>query len=299
MTGLTYGSSISSLKSLDRFTFLDFWKIQGQDLGTLYKAINSAFVLNPSGNPAYQDYNMLTWVEARKPKRLIVHMGHNDGLYPIGADARPTDLTHMIQVYKGLIDQIAAITDADQEVIFILLPKVSAVANLAVTGSGPNDNGYWAQYQPVFSTSKNTFTAQTMQAQDDNIRSVNSAISAYLATLSNVRPGTIHVISAYELFAGFDYKNSLDVNKQIKSNSLIIDNRYIEGSQPLLPAPFEKPTFVQGGFESIDGMHPTMVGYAEVAAAIVRLSQPGFDSTKLVRAAVLSDTLIASVLPLV
>jgi hypothetical protein len=102
------------------------------------------------------------------------------------------------------------------------------------------------------------------------------------------------VISGYELFAGFDYKNSLDVNKQIKSNSLTIDNRYIEGSQPLLPPPFEKPSFIQGGFQSIDGMHPTMVGYAEVAAAIVRLYQPGFDSTKLVRDAVLSDTLIAS-----
>jgi hypothetical protein len=135
----------------------------------------------------------------------------------------------MIQAYKGLIDQIAAITDGSQEVIFILLPKVSAVANLAVTGSGPNDNGYWAQYQPVFSTSKNTFTAQAMQAQDDNIRSVNSAISAYLATLSNARPGSIHVISAYELFAGFDYKNSLDVNKQIKSNSLSIDKSLYRG----------------------------------------------------------------------
>jgi hypothetical protein len=167
MTGLTYGSSISSLKSLDSFTFLELWKIRGQDLGTLYKAINSAFVLNPSGDLAYQDYNMLRWVEARKPKRLIVHMGHNDGLYAIGSGAQPTDLTHMIQPYKGLIDQIAAITDRSQEVIFILLPKVSAVANLAVTGSGPNNNGYWAQYQPVFSTSKNTFTAQVMQAQDE------------------------------------------------------------------------------------------------------------------------------------
>jgi hypothetical protein len=37
-----------------------------------------------------------------------------------------------------------------------------------------------------------------------------------------------------------------------------------------------------------------MVGYAELAAAIVRLYQAGFDSAKLVRAAVLLDTLIAS-----
>lgn len=62
------------------------------DIGTLHLGINGRYVLNPSQNPAFENLTPLMWVQARQPKRLFIQIGHNNGLYAIGADADPQRL---------------------------------------------------------------------------------------------------------------------------------------------------------------------------------------------------------------
>src|SRR6266853_1569449 len=59
-----------------------------QTIGDLHIAINGRFTLNPSQDPAYDQFTPIDWVRSRLPKRLFVQIGHNHGLYGIGADAK-------------------------------------------------------------------------------------------------------------------------------------------------------------------------------------------------------------------
>jgi hypothetical protein len=86
---LNYENTLAVLEANKEFNFQDPFKIKNRELFDLHVGINSGFVLNPLGKKEYAAYNMLKWVEVRKPRNLVVHMGHNDGLYEIGGDARP------------------------------------------------------------------------------------------------------------------------------------------------------------------------------------------------------------------
>jgi lysophospholipase L1-like esterase len=258
---LTYTNTLAVLKKYQDFSFHDPEKINGGTVSDLHVAINSGFVLNPRGKDDYAGFNMLDWVKLRQPKRLVIHAGHNDGLYKIGGDAVPEE--DLLQVtaerYVELIDDIEKVTKPDQLLIFILLPKISAAANLAVSGHGPNREGYWEKYAPVFSLSNRSFTATEMQSQDAAVVSANETIRRRLDVLKESRK--VEVINAYDLFDRWDYKNYRVPDDQVVIDGRRFDNRYIEGIGPY---------FLLGGLQSIDGMHPTNIGYGLLAIELLR-----------------------------
>jgi hypothetical protein len=53
----------------------------------IHLAINGRFTLNPSQDPAFNTFTPIDWVRLRCPRRLLVQVGHNHGLYQIGSDA--------------------------------------------------------------------------------------------------------------------------------------------------------------------------------------------------------------------
>jgi hypothetical protein len=267
---LSYQKTLATLERNKNFKFQNLFEIKAEQLFDLHIGINSGFVLNPHGKKEYANYNMLEWVKVRKPKRLVVHMGHNDGLYAIGGDAIPgeSNLRQTASKYVKLIDDIKNVTHSNQQLIFILLPKISAVANLAVSGHEPNEDGYWGSYEPVFSLSRRTFNATAMERQDQAIAKANKMICDKLETLKGLRK--VEVISAYDLLNRLDYKNFRKRSNQVVIKERRFDNRYIKGLGPV---------FLLGGLESIDGMHPTNIGYAELAFELVRLFQKGEDAS--------------------
>lgn len=56
-------------------------------VGDLHISINGRFTLNPSQNPAFDNFSALDWVRERKPELLVVQIGHNHGLYEVGSRA--------------------------------------------------------------------------------------------------------------------------------------------------------------------------------------------------------------------
>lgn len=267
-------------------------------LATLHLAINSGFVLNPRGLKKYANWTTLDWVEARKPKKLIVHMAHNDGLYPIGSNAVFTDLrTTTLPHYKKMIAKVMEVTDIKQQVIFVLLPKVSAVANLDIIGDSPDADGYWPRYKPVFSTSASEFDAKTMKSVDRMIVEVNRELRDYVRSFDATH--WTDTIDAYEVIEQKDFKQTRDSSRQTNIGKYKIDNRYLRGEgKPVKlgggsnAVTTTKWAFVHGGFQSMDGMHPSAVGYGEVAIAIAKQLNFKYDKDQVRKNALASEPLI-------
>ena len=270
-------------------------------IGELHLAINAGFVLNPHGLRKYADWTMLDWVDARRPKRLLVHMGHNNGLYPIGSNAEFVDLEEKtLPAYKRMIDEIMAVTKVTQQVIFLLLPKVSAVANLEIVGDGRDDHGYGPRYRPVFSTSLNEFTGAQMRAVDEMIKKVNRALRDHIRQYDGSH--WVEVVEAYEILEANDYKQTLDRSRQTYVPPYAINNRYLKGSGKTLLSGGRmrgspsgvKWAFDDGGFQSIDGMHPTALGYCEMAIELGKRLNWKYNKEKVRKTALANEKLITA-----
>ena len=68
---LNYENTLAVLEANKEFNFQDPFKIKNRELFDLHVGINSGFVLNPLGKKEYAAYNMLKWVEVRKPRNLV------------------------------------------------------------------------------------------------------------------------------------------------------------------------------------------------------------------------------------
>jgi hypothetical protein len=109
----------------------------------------------------------------------------------------------------------------------------------------------------------------------------------------------VTVFDTYEFFESKDFKNSRDPMRQVVIGNTTLDNRYLEsqsgGSLPGgphgsdIPKP---PVFFHGGFQSMDGMHPTAVGYCELAIALMKMLNFGFDKERMRKQALKRETLI-------
>jgi hypothetical protein len=257
------------------------------DIGTLHLAINGRFVLNPSQDPNFADMTPIKWVQARLPKRLFVQIGHNNGLYSIGADADPAKLNFtkpnengddFFDSFRIIAEALASLPRDVQCIVVVLLPKVGAVPNLMPTDNGRQD-GYAENYAPTFSISKTLLSGTALAEVDRQIAAANARIKQIFTTAAQAsnQVERLKFLDCIALFNGIDYKNTLDSTRRIVIDPRqLIDNDYIKGGlipQPPFPpgeAPFKK-LINRGGFGSVDGMHPTACGYAVVASRMMDL----------------------------
>ncbi|MGA8655540.1 MAG: hypothetical protein WB586_05270 [Chthoniobacterales bacterium] len=282
------------------------------DISTLHLGINGRYVLNPSQNPAFENLTPLMWVQARQPKRLFIQIGHNNGLYAIGADADPQRLNFtqdnpngdkFFDSFKTIAKAVAEMPDSVEAVLVALLPKVGTVANLR-PNNNTRSNGYADYYSPVFSTSKTVLPGATLAQVDQQIADANSQIVEIFRQAAQAagRVSRLTFLDAFKMFETIDYKNTLDVAERISiDQDHVIDNNYLAGSLvPALPFPLGQPPLKKvinhGGFQSIDGMHPTGCGYAVVASwAMKLLDLPNNDLAKLLDQSLMDDPLVHDV----
>jgi GDSL-like Lipase/Acylhydrolase len=279
------------------------------NVGKLHLAINGRFVLNPSQDPQLSGMTPLDWVEARVPKRVLFQCGHNNGLYAIGADADPANVNFtqpndngddFYASFNKIAVRLAMLPDAVQQIAVLLLPKVGAVANLAPSDNSRED-GYAPYYSAAFSTSKTMLSGKALSGVDLNIAAANAKLRQIFsdAATASQRPNRFVFVDTFELFNTIDYKNSLTSSDRIVVDaSETIDNYYLHADlvlQPPFPpgTPPWKKILHQGGFQSIDGMHPTGCGYAYIAFKVIESMQlPNADLAKMLEQAYLDDTLL-------
>jgi hypothetical protein len=241
-------------------------------LGLLHLAINARFCLNPSQSPKFAGYSQMDWVRERQPRRLIVHGGHNDGLYRVGGGGELARLCEStLPAYRNFLQEILALPESIR-ILVVLLPKVSAAANLhPLVNAGKVTASYYETYEPVFSLCGEAIRGCDLRAIDGDIVAINRELAAMIR---NSGRANIDVLDAYHLFERYDFKNTRQEKRRIRIGRLVIDNTYLETRVEEVrlgsAKPFRRHVFASGGFQGLDGMHLTAVGYAVLACEIMK-----------------------------
>lgn len=268
----------------------------------LFKAINFAYVLNPANKPEWEERSALSWLRERQPKRVLVSIGHNEALWDVGFLAKDQEVT--IDQLQGLDAVAEALSVLDAEwVCWDLLPKVSAVANLDPVstewtdrGPGQPDN-YCQRYQPVLSTGGSSLAGPRLQEIDRSIVTTNEAIQEKLRAVFTAagHADRIRFFDDFAFFVEHDFKNQPDseapasrrlrVEFPYQNRTQRIDNRYLCAFYSEVPGTKPQGKFipkvkqvVAGGIQSLDGMHPSAVGYVLKAAALTQQKDLGLKS---------------------
>ena len=249
----------------------------GALLSDLHTAINARYVLNPGNDRRRRGWSQLDWVADRQPKHLVVHLGHNNGLYAFGSRGDPSGWQRnwlgpaapALQSYRRIIDRLAADLPVTN-VIVIGLPKIGAVSNLMPLGTSrlPADGDYFENYETQFPFLA-TISGERVRATDAEIVQVNREIEQLVTAT-----GRFSYFSAYDFVARHDTKNTGET--PLRVGRYTIDNTYLDGKYQRRPG---RPgvggtyrwVFERGGLQSIDGMHPTSVGDAVLAFELYRL----------------------------
>jgi lysophospholipase L1-like esterase len=249
----TYGSHLTDL---------------GGAIGSLFFAFNTRFLLNPTGDENTPAQSSLAIVAERKPRRLLVSIGSNNGLWSMCFDATvggfgAQDLSDM----NDFMTQLAALPQAIQHIYINTLGLPSTVSNLMpipdnAIDTKPGLGHFFANYENRFGFTYGTLTGDQVAALNATVSNVNDKLIAAAA-----QDPRIHVVRTDQLLLDYDAKHRADaqvVQVPYGSRSLTFTNVMTEAA----PWPVE-PSFRRGGLQGLDGMHPTVVGYALAAQRVL------------------------------
>jgi len=249
----TYGSHLADL---------------GGPLGALFFAFNTRFLLNPTGDDSTPAQSPLAIVAERRPHRLLVSIGSNNGLWSMCFDAMmggfgPQDLQDM----RDFMTQLAALPQEVKHIYVNALALPSTVSNLMpipddAIDTKPGPGKFFANYENRFGFTYGTLTGDQVAALNGTVASVNHLLMAAAA-----QDPRIHVVRTDQLLLDYDGKHRTDatvVQVPYGSKRLTFTNVMTEAR----PWP-EEPSFRMGGLQGLDGLHPTVVGYALAAQKVL------------------------------
>ncbi|WP_374650550.1 hypothetical protein [Dongia sp.] len=274
------------------------------DLLNLWFGLNDAFVLDPSrGGLGKQisDMSQVAQVIARRPKRLLVNVGSNEGLFNFGlmGKHKKSDLDPKTSVvFKVLVDGArelgvalrSGMGDRECDIHFNTLVRPRCVPNLAPRRDdemlrGPTPPGAYFERYSTKVVLKSPLKTEVVNAYDRMISAANDA--AFDALVGAIAGSKLraHKVDMYAEIDRYDAKHwgdsrALDVGAPWRMRNL--------------PFATGGPTNKrQGGICGLDNMHPTGVGYAKMAQAM--LTSAGLDPARIdIRAAFLADSLLQS-----
>jgi lysophospholipase L1-like esterase len=220
----------------------------------------------------------------------------------LGFQGKATNITggndpqgrNFFQQWEVVAERIANLPAAVKQIAVVLLPKVGAVAALLPTSSDRVD-GYSEAYVPRLLPSSKKLSGNVVADADKEIQSVNGRIRAIFqkAAAATNTESRLHFIDTFKEMDELDYKNRLSPQMRIRLNdSIFIDNRYLDGALD-----FSSPRHSRlkaGGYLSIDGMHPSGVGYADLASKVMKALNLPHDRDRLLDKAFQEDPLLSN-----
>jgi lysophospholipase L1-like esterase len=251
----------------------DNFSTVGDHAAALFFAFNTRFLLNPQGVAAASGLSPFAIVAQRQPRRLLVSIGANNGLWEMGFAAEastgaigisPTGPFN-IQDVADLVTfagQLTALPAAVEHIYVNALPLPGAVADMMPVPDvsdthKPGAGNYYPVYENRFGFNYATLTGAQVAANDATVRAVNARLAA--ETAADPR---IHIVPIDQTFAGYDFKTD-PTAATVNIDGKVLSNLMTEGPELLFPA------FWRGGLMGLDGMHPSIVGYAIMACAIL------------------------------
>ncbi len=262
----------------------DFEALSGDLATVVIRAFNTRFTLNPMADPDLASMSQFDWARERAPKRLLVNAGSNNGLYQMCFNADPNQ-----RMFFGpddsYIDEFAAqlesLPDAVEHIYVCNLALPRTVTNLMPIAPDepwpksdyiheyvqPGPDAYFDLYENRFGFGYGRITGAEMKILDDDVDAANAKIRSKIRSLPKNR-ARVRFINTKRMMLNYDIKhlgeeagrmvrvrNPLWYCGKIKLGTKMIDtSRGYRG----------------GGMMSLDGMHPTTVGYGVMARQVVR-----------------------------
>jgi len=179
-------------------------------LPRLYQAINTCFILNPSQDPKRGSMSAVDIVAELNPKRLLVNLGINDGLFLLlltsdGSNYSTIDFSTKM---ANLIAELATKCGGVEHFYINLMPKPSAIANLMPLdwSDGPAA-GYFGTYKSYLYGASGTIPGELMQQIDTWVNDIlNQKIRDACAGVG----AKAHFVDLFALTAKHDFKNGLE-----------------------------------------------------------------------------------------
>ena len=311
--GLEGTNDLARLRTLARSGLLAYKAMSSVARG--FYLINAGFVLNPMRHPCIDTLTPVEQVLLRKPKRLLVSIGSNNGIYRMGLEGirlfdtvtdesagHCTCIAAFIgETYIKDVRELIAKLEAEDEIETVYLNALippSRIANLIPTSEERlTGTGYYRSYKTDFSITETTpidgaevkradefvsmVTAEVQRAMDE----ANGRVAAKRAG----RPGPARkfvMIDVKEVTGRYDYKHTpVDEKRYLVARGTRDKGSVYFDMRPLRfdDQPRVYSNIASGGFVSFDNMHLTPSGYAmlsgEVLDAIARnekVSHPEF-----------------------
>lgn len=265
--------------------------------------INAAFVLNPMRQKCIETLTPFEQVLLRKPKRLLVNIGSNNGIYRMGLEGvnlyetveddyagRCTCIADYLgnDYLRDIATMIAKLEEEEAiETVYLngLIPP-SRIANLVPEkGSVSRLPGsiYYTAYAPAFSVGGHArIDGNDVRRADEFIAALTREVqrlmdeaNARLAAKPG-RPATaprkFTLVDVDRLTARYDYKHIESDEKRMliaRGGNGLADVRF-----DLRPLNFDDTPRVyskvaEGGFVSFDNMHLSSSGYAMLAGTVL------------------------------
>jgi hypothetical protein len=243
------------------------------DVGSLHYSLNTAFLLNPSVVNELDNLTPVDLVALRKPKRLLVNIGSNEGIFMGGLLARYDDAARQsIAAIPGKMvdlanEMIARFGDyMPQTIVFNTLVRPSAIANLTPRpfSAKPDAAGYFDRYYGNLVNSSN-IAGSLIRALDEQIAGVNADAEAGVRKAFAGKSVTLAFADLYGLSTRLDDKGG----REKDADAIRVELHGKEGVH-LTNFPLWSFAASGGGIFSLDNMHLTTVGYAAMADTVVR-----------------------------
>jgi len=211
----------------------------------------------------------------RKPTRLIVSIGANNGLWSLAFNAAGSpgfDITNGlygpqdVADCRTFINSLASLPQDIQHIYINALPFPSTTANMMPIpdkeiNKPPKPRQLWANYENRFGLTYGTLTRTQLQKNNKTMRDLATFITS---TIKKTKDPRIHIVPIDKIFLDYDYKTNRKAkfvpapDDQRKLSNIMIDS-YTDLAG----------THWYGGLVGLDGMHPTIVGYNLMASTIL------------------------------
>jgi len=241
------------------------------DIGNLYYSLNTAFLLNPSVVNELDDLTPVDLVALRKPRRLLVNIGSNEGLFMGGLLARYDDATKAS--VAAIPSKMAGLANAmvtrfgdymPQTIVFNNLVRPSAIANLTPRpfNSLPNTGGYFDRYYGNLVNTSN-IAGTLIKDFDDQIVGVNRDAEAAVRAAFKGKKVNLVFADLFGLSTRLDDK----AGREAAGDEIRVS---LHGKDDVHLTNYPLWSFAAsgGGLFGLDNMHLSTVGYAAMANTV-------------------------------
>lgn len=274
-------------------------------VGKLYYGINGAFVLNPSGHHDLDDLTPLEWVASRKPQRLLISIGSNNGLFRAGISgiydrACQQTMAAIPDAAAQLVDEMVKTGYVPPRIYMTKLIKPSTICNLMPREDYtevPDGKQYFDQYLARLGGGIAFISGDQMAAFDAAVADLNAKVEAAMRAELAKLGGDIPVLTMVDVYG---MSEKLDAKHLPRQPSMPVKVQTRRGlTQTLSNIPLSIGLFGgfdHGGLFGLDNMHPTVPAYALFANTVldaIEKGEPGVAFTRRdVQAAFQADSLL-------